>query len=381
MSLTGLGAALNVIDGVAATLKNAKQGYDHVNASIHGRGTISASNHARLNFHTVYSSAVQPLSWHSDISQTILRMQIGFWLQAAQSLTTIGQVSLHKKLDPLNPSRDISLDFALEGLGNRPNAPRCDPFMPLPGVGYGLSLTAAADGLRYTAESINLSQRGTEPNQLLENRVVPGIGRLFSVRVCEGTAFQDVLVAARLSEEYHPGSTLVDVMTADAPMEYDMGERARMVMSGTLGLIDFLTCRDIHRRRLRNQMKDKSGLLSRIQSDIARHQRASFASGQSSVAARAGTLVLTNTEARALEARVGMRFSSMSNRQDRLFDPTTFQMVMVVTPEAERVELYFDSIRDVSVFSLKQMQEGNKGSGDSIVDVMRTLMQSQAPKY
>ena len=372
MSPFGATSALNVIDGVAATLREAHTAYKHVDNSLHGRSLVSAGQHARLNFRTVISQALMSLGWLGDVSQTMLRLDTGFWLQAVEAMTTLNGVSVGKRLDPYNPARDFSLEAYPTVMFRNARAIDTQSLT----LGHRLPVVEAAktqvvrplDGVRIG-----------EPSEINTGRVNPAVGNLIDVTISENGKTATIKVAVRLNQEEAPVNTLLNWLSAENPMDYDWGERIVRAWNKEIDWLDALTCRDMARQRRAAVIKDKSGLYRRALNDATRHTKTSLLSGRASEASRSAGLLIDAATMEAIETRLGGRMSSFEFRQKHIFNTTNFMLIGVVYPQDERVKFYFDTIQDGCMTTLSNMREGNKSNGSDVTDIMRMLLQGSAP--
>lgn len=340
-----------------------------------------------------------------DVQQTLLSIFSGYYLQAVARDTTVGNVTVTRVLDKLNPSRN-ALDTVsnmglivagLEGL---------DEGAKLPTVGQNFDRVHALEALK---ESVQVSNEAMVPSKVNINiketinhddgektvKATPAshvdaikevrdlanlaVGKLLNVEITDGTSKVTVPVAVRLQTASLPKRHLVDLL-AYGDTDYSAKARYHGWRSGRLQFWrDIVFCRDIIKERRSNLMKDKTGIYKEMLSRKRSNQMSAAISGIPSVATMSNIVVISQEALNELEVKINGRMDNFRVRE-RIFDATALMLFAVVDSERNQVTIYHQSIPQPTTLAFAALKNAAK-KDNNIADILAAFQMGSAPRF
>jgi hypothetical protein len=314
MSTNSVGGAMATFLGVAYDLKK----------TTGTNSLVDITSVARVEPITLIDSDCVHLDYAPDIMQSLLSIFTGYYMQAVSLLTKVGNVSVIKKLGPLNPNNNIqdninvaylsfeSYQYKLPGLHTKSSLAlenafngsdeehvkelmrekmREDKFK----MGYDKHNKEFSEFYRKaTPEELRKAEMDNEKFHMdserhskdkqkfvngsasLDSREVAdtvkelvnlSVGKMFNVTIEEMGNKAVIPVSVRLMVNHITKSSIVDMMTFKKGYDMNLKERYHSWRAGRLEFIkDLIFCRDLVDKHRKQLLKDTSGVYQQIMS-------------------------------------------------------------------------------------------------------------------
>lgn len=314
----------------------------------------------------------------SDVVQSILSLNVAYYLQAVDLLTKIKDVEVVRILDKLNPNRDSSaLFFTSEDISSDKGI-------------FPYSLATA--GFAKFIESIPKTAAENKPSSPEDAMAMANlsVGKLINVNICTKVVNKDTeeereinvtfpvnfrLICSRISD-----NSIVSILA----MKHDdtsFVERAHGVMSGRLAFWrDFVMCSDMITEYKRAAMKDETKTLAEIQRRANNAKKFGVMTKNPSLVTASNIFVLTSEAARLLEARLGGRLNDVRTR-NKAFEGTYAFIIAVIDSDFMTVTFHIRDIEKSTTVGFKDLKTASKGKGPDIMDLFRQMSSFNAPTF
>lgn len=303
----------------------------------------------------------------TDVLQTLTSLFSAYYLQAVALTTTVNGVSVLRTLDRLATERDAGKNF-LQGIGAEAYA-------------HGLpnydTKTVGTVSLENLVSKEERSQTGFGDLADVPNLA---IGKLLEVKLGVGKDNSVTIpMAVRLNVKTVSSDSLVHILTVGVK---DNSTKARFHRwrSGELDFIrDLILCQDLIDEKRKGMLTDKTGLIERQARRDEKNKFSALFSGESSINAASGLVVLSANTAKKIEGELSAKLSKFKKREE-LFREAFIMLMVVVDPEWERVTIYHRSIEDATELSLKDLKNVNKRSGPDVLELLKAFQAGTAPQ-
>lgn len=367
-----------MIDQTVNTLMQAVQKlWGRVSNSANTLATSSladATALTRVEPLTIISKDLINLEYMPDVTNTMLNIFAGYYLQAVDILTKVQNVEVVKLLDKLNPNRDSTGLFAQYALESIP--------------------TLMKDNYKYKLPMKNdIGMEADNKNNLNEFSNL-AVGKFLNVRICipattktdtSGTAYNttetnvDLQVAVRLITSVIPDNVLLGILAIHAD-DKSFTERWHAWRAGRISFIkDLIFCQDLIDEWKRAALADKSDTVLEISRRVNNSRKYGLLSQNPSLVSASNLFIISEENARAVESKLGGRLSNTHVRE-KLFDNTYAMVIAVVDREYERVTFYTRGAHSSIDVSVKELKANSKGKGPDIFEIFKS-MQIGAPAF
>ena len=314
----------------------------------------------------------------SDVMQSILALNVAWYLQAVSLLTKIKDVEVVRILDRLNPDRDSSaLFFTSEDNTEKGLFP------------YSLYTEAYSKFL----EAIPRTVAENKPTSAEDAVAVANLSVGKLVNVCISTTANNAdtgevekeinvtlpisfrLIASRISD-----NSIISIL-ANKHDDTSFVERVHGVLSGRLEFWnDFIFCTDLVLERKKAMMLDETRTLQEIQRRANNAKKFGVLTKNPSLVSASSIFILTSENARALEARLGGRLSDVRSRA-KAFEGTYAFIIAVIDADFMTVTFHIRDIEKSTTLGFKDLKAASKGKGPDIMDLFRQMSSFNAPTF
>lgn len=315
----------------------------------------------------------------SDILHCLHSLFTGMWLQAVESMGSITGVDVVGKLAPLNPNRSLAREnfgaYAAEDFRFALPAPHKTHLKPTPAlVNRTMALEAAPSELAKSL-AMEADDRGKDINAVLREQASLSIGKFVDVTVAgEGTRSAKARVAIRLMVNEIPTSALVQQFTYANVFDTSFKHRVIGARSGRIGWMDLVLGRDLIKAHRNAQIKDKTGVLSKINNRAVGNMLAGVKTGNPSLATASNLVAMSKDTLNQMELKLGGPFTNFKIRQE-LFERTQLMVIAVFDKEWDRVTFYHYGIQDTTTMSVRELKQASKDNGSvAVMDIMKAYM-------
>lgn len=299
-----------------------------------------------------------------DVMQSLQSQYAALYLMAMSAMTTIGNASVARHMDKLNPSRN-AIDSAANtaaSVGGLMMAVEAEKFgIPKSGDVNVLTSGSTRDSAKEIAELSNLS-----------------VGKIIDCEIQDGDTKLTVPISIRLIASSLPSATLVHTLTGGTA---DTGfiERWNGWRSGRLSISDMLFCKDLINAKRKAMMSDDNGVYRSIVQRKNGNMLSTLLSGNPSVGTYSNMVVLADTTARELEIAMGNGGLKDFKAREKLMDNTALLLIAVIDRSWKRVTFYTQSIARPLECSFRDLKASNKGSGPDIADILNAYKLGETP--
>ena len=326
---------------------------------------------------TIISKDCYNLEYLNDVLLTLCNIYSGYFLQAVAILTKVQNVEVVKLLDKLSPNRsNVGVLLAASNQKSKTGS--------LIGENYRYALpTAQTMAMEADVPMVDQTNYKVfyETNHL-------AFGKLLNVSITvdsddpsckEKTTTINIPVSVRLAPGIVDTDSLVRIFGHQS-LNTDIVERYYSWRAGRITLIkDMIFCQDLINEYRRTAMKDQTGTLQEIVRRVTAARTYGVMSQNPSLAVSSNLYVISKAAAAAIEAKTGYRFSKPAERAKRFHD-TYAMVVAVIDPEWEQISFYFNGIAAPSTMKISALKSSSK-KGVDVSDIMRSLLQGQAPTF
>lgn len=357
---SGAGAATGAIEFI----KQVDDLISGADSYLGGKSLIDVTRHGRVEPLFIVDADLQNYEHMSAISQTMLSIFSGFYLQAVEILSNIGKVTVAQKLAPLNPSRKTDIGLLSH-----------DTYK-LAAESYTHALP-----LKKNREAVALEDSVNTNDQAknLIDQANLSVGRMYDVKLKGEEEDFSVKVAIRLLAKVMPTTSLAAMLTSKGVMDHDLVERFHGWRAGRLGFIrDLLLCQDLIEKHRNASIKDKTGTYDEIITRKNDAIRAGLLERNPSMAIASNLCVISSETMDQVEARMMGDMTSQKVRK-ALFEATNMMVLAVVDRGYERITFYYRGIPQSSTLSIRDIKGAAKNGGTDVLDIMKAFMAGHTP--
>lgn len=371
--------------------------------------------------HTLIANPILP-----ELNSVLLNIFVAYYLQAVARDNTIGNISVFRRLDRLNPHRSVAqsvlnnsvalldamegyYDFTLPALpkhakthaqkesikaglesltlGNEDFVgPQIDPNL----LAGRRNADKAVDTIKDGKEDLlrkgldKLSQEQKEVTVISDNTLKDlsnlAIGKIINIELSNGQGKVKVPVAFRLMTSSMIPSTLIQMLSYSTRKSVTLKERWHAYRSGRISFWqDFIFARDRIREEIRHNANSKDKIYQKIQERKLNNNLAGAATGNPTMANISNIIIINKATLSALESEIGGRLTSFAVRE-KLFADSGIMIFVVVDTDNNRVRMYFHSIEEHTDMSFNEITRDAKKDNTNLTDLLQMLMQGSAPR-
>ena len=380
--------------------------------------------------HTLIANPILP-----ELNSVLLNIFVAYYLQAVARDNTIGNISVFRRLDRLNPHRSVAQSVlnnsvalldAMEGYYD----------FTLPALPKHARTHAQKESIKAGLESLTLGNEASQPNYFKpgvnavnekgepdmkarrENAAVNNlgdlagkagsmvidelsgknnsditisdntlkdlanlaIGKIINIELSNGQGKVKVPVAFRLMTSSMVPSTLIQMLSYSTRKSVTLKERWHAYRSGRISFWqDFIFARDRIREEIRHNANSKDKIYQKIQERKLNNSLAGAATGNPTMANISNIIIINKATLSALESEIGGRLTSFAVRE-KLFADSGIMIFVVVDTDNNRVRMYFHSIEEHTDMSFNEITRDAKKDNTNLTDLLQMLMQGSAPR-
>lgn len=366
ISLTaGAAGGIKLFQEVTQGLQKVGRTANNITRFAKNSSLIDITRVARVEPILVVDADVMNVSYLSDVCNAMHTLFSGYYLQAVNLLGTISGVSLAQKLAPLNPNRTLGFEehrdwrYSVES--------------------YKFRLPTTHNKLAMEAEIARSAEVDKESLGSLKDASNLSTGKLYNVKITDGTTTAVVPVSIRLMAAIMPTRSVVSMFTFKDSTDMDMKERWHAFKAGRLEFWrDLVMCKDLVDKHRTAAIHDKDGVYSQILGREASNKRAGLFTGNPSLATASNLAIISTDTVAQMEVKLMGKLSNFKVRQT-LFDNTNLMILAVVDKGWDRVTFYHRGLDEVTSVSERDLK-GAKGGGNEVTEIMKAFLAGSAPQ-
>lgn len=372
--ITTLGAKAIGMGALAAVAKIVKT----LSTMKSNQSLASFTGVLRVEPITMIDDRLKNVEYMPDVLQSLLNLFSVYYLQAVSCMTNVGDISVMRMLDSLNPVRDGALATgtlvdAINGRGTR---------------GVGMLSMEMFPGIQSPTRTDMHGSMGSaygSPDQEKNLKAAVemnnmAVGKLLNVTIGSGEQSAKIPVQVRLATLGVDTDVLVHILGGSGG-DNSVNNRIARWKAGELSLIsDIVLCKDMVAEQRRLMLKDKSGAMSEINRRRAANTAAAWSSGTPSIAAASGITVIHSDTAKDLERHAFGRFTDSKWRK-QLMDNSAGMIVAVIDTDYETVTIYTSGIELPTKVGVRQIKQSNKSGGPDLTEMFKMMSMGRPAIY
>lgn len=329
--------------------------------------------------------------------ETCINLQMSLYSQAVSLTdTTVNNTQIIERLEALNYtnnsnklSRMVSSGLGLEsidiGSGN------LSEFIDVEGDKFAIpdySELWSMESMRKgnTVRPNGTIEPGLEDSKKLTTHAGKGVtesfkdapqlafGKIFNVEFkTDGEVFT-IPITMRLATTLVSADVLTGAMVNRFKSEQTALERkVKWKTGGITNILDLILCRDIVRDSYKSMIRDKDGIYSKLSPNRVSDLSKALINGRVSVAEASNILVISQSTADIIEAKMGGKFSQEAFRQ-RMLEATGIMILAIIDPVHDYVTFYIESIANGQKVSGRNLESSKKKGGPDMNDLLTSLL-------
>lgn len=392
----------DLFKSLLGTLGSFGSGIWRLYSNTQDNSLIEATRSARVEPLTLISKNCSSLEYLPDISQGVLDLFIGYYLQAVALLASIEDVRVVRFLDKLNPDRDLNDVMLFESYKNKfAMAEECYKFkLPMAKMDKESQLFDAQ--LQYAAErsvldiTVNTPEAFDTPEDLslvgsydphkdtsatLRETADLSSGKLINVTIKMNENSVTVPVSFRLASTLTPFGIIKNIFTYHKD-DNTFIERFHAWRSGRISLIrDLILCQDLIDESKKTMMQDSNNIFSEIVKRVNNNKKYGLLSDNPSLAVSSNIFIINEEEAASVAADLGGKFGSKIVMR-KIFDNSYAMIIVVIDREWEMVSFYSRGITAPTTISVKDIKKrAKKENGTDILNILKSYNLGSAPTF
>lgn len=403
-STSGTLAAGDVINTIAGLIDKARVASKHAKTS----SLVDVTSVARVEPLAIIDSDSFNTEFIGQVMQCSHNIFTGYYLQAVSLIGDVGNVSVVKTLDKLNPNRkadqsgfisQIMIDVGTESFGTN-DSKTLNYFklgledFKLPN--YALeakddadnNIKSLRDEIKETKseikdEAARLANNSTKTDKgaaaTAQEMSNLSVGKLIDVTITDQGNTVTVPIAIRLIANELAQSSMLRLLSLQG-LDRSFTERFWKWRAGRISFIkDLVLMQDLIREDKKAMMQDKHGVLDEIIRRAKNNKLAGFFSKNASMNEAANIVIFSEETAKQLKLQHNIDIDNFKQRQT-VFD-SSYAMIMVkIDREYERVTFYINGQPLGSSMSKNELKGSSaKSSGTDLVEIFQALKKSDAP--
>lgn len=330
------------------------------------RSLTDVAQVARVEPLTLIDTDCVNYEYTPDITQSLLNIFAGYYLQAVNVLgSTINNVSVAKKLAPLNPHRSIFEEDRYK--------------LASESYKYALPTSHRKSVSLENSEqfgAMNVADKDTG-SQLKEN-VNLSIGRMFNITIQDNNNKVTVPISIRLLVNSITPKQMSEIFISKGGVDHNLKERWHLMKAGRLSFFkDLILCNDLIDKQRRHLIKDKNDAMNQMVKNDNLNKIKGLISQNPSLANASNLIVISTDTAATIESELGFKLKDFTNRQ-KLFSTTNVMIMVVVDKAWDQVTFYHRGLNESTQLSAKSLKSSNKGD-NNVMDILTAYLRGSAP--
>ena len=364
MSALAISGAIELASRVASSMASGS------NSLMPNSSLIDVASVARVEPITMLDADCVNIPEISDITRAMETLFSGYYLQAVNIVSTIGDVSVASKLGPLNPNRHMGLEALREEAAS-----------VLSMEDYKFRLPTSTPHPALALEDNTNKHTGLNDNALkmINESANLSVGKIYNVQLKHNEQTVTVPVSIRLLVNVIPSRMMVDLFTYRNNFDLDMKERFHDWRSGRLAFIgDLVLCNDLIDKRRRAGIRDRSGIMGQINGRESKNFISGFINGKGSVATASNLAIISTETLEHVELELNGKLSNSKVRAS-IFENTNLMLLAVVDKGYERVVFYHRGLDSTTNVSFQEIKTSGKRGGNDVSDILKAYVSGSSP--
>lgn len=377
-------AATGTLNKITTTAETIRKGGEGVAKGLHAlaaQGSYSdVTQLSRAEFLTLVDSDCMNIEFLPEVTQTVLSISTGYYLQALAVLGNVHSAKLISTLSRLKPGGNDTKLFSMENealVHNTKNDGQHKMSLESYKWKLPMSNTKQPSEIKYALEA---NDGGSAAASIRDN-VNLAIGRIIDVKVDTEKGPVTMPITFRLNVKSVPSKQMVSLLSM-GKVTNTFTERFHAWRSGEIEFVkDFLLCTDMIKERKKLMIGDKFGGVSALMARANRPERLFGLIGKNpDLGAATAVFILSSATAKDLERAIVGNLDDYKVRQ-RIFEAGHMLLLVVIDKQFEEITFYHRGIAESSTMRLRDIKMSNKDSGPSVTDIMAALINGQTPKF
>lgn len=341
------------------------------------------SRPARVEPIMIVDEALDGQPFMQDLSQSLLSIYIGYYVQGVSLSMDVGRIDTLKTLDSFNPNRSVggarrdfkeavfSKEAYAEGL------PSLESFEQPTEKNFLVSVEDPATGLE--AEGGRGTAASKDNLKLFENANM-AVGKMVTVELKDGEHTAKLPVLVRLVPTTVESKTMSHIFTA-LSKNASWKERYHLWRAGQIrGIKDLMLQIDLIDEHKKALVNDTSNVYMTVHDRKRNNALMAGRSGTPSLADASNIAVFTKDTAREIEKNLYGKLSSSAVRK-KVFDATYLLLLVIVDEKWERVTIYHRGLDTPTEASFRDLKSAEKGKGPDITEILQAYSMGATPSF
>lgn len=369
------GAAKGGMDTLRDTLKVLSQTSDG--------SLVGATQSARVEPTTLIDADILNADVTPHLLQTLTSIFAGYYLRAFAMTSTVGDISVASRLDPLSTHRNPLNSFMVSLENYEERLPFADNsnVIDLPEDAVRIIEEQARQAIALEARAPSDPKNGTSISKDAGITDVSNmaVGKIVNVTIECNSNKATIPIAIRLSCISMTSMALTHIMTSGGK-DVSFGERWAMYRHNGISLRDLVFAQDLIDEHKKNMLEDKSGVYLAMMQKRTDNALASIVSGGKNISINnSSNIVILSEETLAeITSRLGIDFTNFNARQ-KVFEGGYYMLIAVVSKRWGRVRIYTRGIKEHTDVSNAQLVSSAKGTGPDIGDILSAFRAGSSP--
>lgn len=311
-----------------------------------------------------------------NILQSLQSLMAAYVLQAATFTMTIGNISVKRELERLNPNRS-PVDNLLDTTGYILNMENYKDKLP----DYNKKSASLEASFHLDREDVP-TQVGIGRNTIAQITEDTNLvtGKLLEIQIRAGNDSIPVLVALRLNTYILDNNLLINGLSLNDKGTTSLKERLFLLKKNVISVKDFILCNDMIDEYHKDLFSDKTGIFAEIRNRKDKNTISTLLSGNPSIGVASNLVVMDKSTRIELENKIHGKLENLKTRQ-HLFETTSLMIICIVDQDLEQVVIYTRGINEPTKMSIKNMKNSSKGNGPDIASLMKTMLEGKPPIF
>lgn len=369
------GAVITTINDIVAGARTAK-------ARLTPGSLTSIASVARVEPLTIVDNDCINLPYITDVLQSLQSIFSGYYLQAISVITDVGNVSVIKLLDRLNPNRKVDMEPFVNSVASAVSGPAKENYqLATESYRWGLPTLKNKVALEYVTErDEDTVITGRDTIKTVGELANLSVGKLLEVTIRSQNQEMKIPIAIRLIVNDLDRANIMNLLSAGS-INTSFIERYYKWRAGRIEFFrDLVLCQDLIKEHKRILMKDQDGVYSEIIRRANNNKIAAVMSKSSSLAAASNLYVISEQTAAELHARHGINIDNFNSRQ-KMFEKISGMIIVVIDREYERINFFHRDMRLPSSVGIADMKVANKNTGLNINDILNAYKKGETPIF
>ena len=311
-----------------------------------------------------------------NVLQSLQSLMAAYVLQAAAMTMTVGNISVKRELERLNPNRDPADNF-LNTAGYVLNMENFKDRLPdYSKPSYGLEAS-----FKMNREDIPVEvgiNRNTVAQITEDSNLVTG--KLLEIQIRNGADSIPVLIALRLNTYILESNLLSTGLSISDKGTTSMKERLFLLKKNVISIKDFIMCNDMIDEYHKSLFTDKTGIFNEIRNRKAKNTISTLLSGNPSIGVSSNLVVMDKSTRIDLEGKIHGKLDNIKTRKE-IFDASSLMIICIIDQDLEQAVIYTRGLAEATKISLKNMKNASKGNGPDIASLMKTMLEGKPPVF